>query len=367
MPMPFEYQIEAGKAVITRCADGVEEATVPERIEDCDVVKIGDYAFANRTGLRSVTLPDTITVIGVGAFSGCTDLRSIRLPKRVEMRFFGHELFKGCTSLEEVSVPEGPNGLGKDMFSGCASLKRVVLPDSIRNYGGGVFRGCKALESITLPAGIGMFGETTTFVDSALTPHIAAITACMSSGEAFVFTGGQNKSPKAEVKPLTPEEEDALAPEYELGGFVLNNEKRLLRRQSHDAAKARHVFQDVLFGGKIEVIELNRMNKVAQSMNSDESLLNWLLLVDATIGLPKGRKPLGQPKVSNGMTYNSCESGDGRTATVVVSNGRALLVYGNIERLLDKLRPADPAKLPLTETPPAGKKSLLDKLKGLFG
>ena len=41
------------------------------------MTSIGDYAFYNRSGLTSATIPDSVTSIGYGAFYGCTGLTSI--------------------------------------------------------------------------------------------------------------------------------------------------------------------------------------------------------------------------------------------------------------------------------------------------
>ncbi len=50
---------------------------------DGSVTSIGDYAFANCTGLTDITIPDTITSIGDYAFFNCQDLTSVILPKSV--------------------------------------------------------------------------------------------------------------------------------------------------------------------------------------------------------------------------------------------------------------------------------------------
>ena len=48
--------------------------TIPAKVENADVTKIGDEAFLNKTSLTSISLPNSITVIGARAFKGCTNL-----------------------------------------------------------------------------------------------------------------------------------------------------------------------------------------------------------------------------------------------------------------------------------------------------
>ena len=48
--------------------------TIPAKVENADVTKIGVEAFLNKTSLTSISLPNSITVIGERAFKGCTNL-----------------------------------------------------------------------------------------------------------------------------------------------------------------------------------------------------------------------------------------------------------------------------------------------------
>ena len=57
-------------------------------------------AFAGCTGLTSVTIPDSVTDIGIGAFNGCTGLTSVTIPDSVTS--IGEEAFAGCYRLIEV-------------------------------------------------------------------------------------------------------------------------------------------------------------------------------------------------------------------------------------------------------------------------
>ena len=45
------------------------------------VTLIGGKAFHRCAGLTNVTIPDSVTSIGYGAFAGCSNLKSITIPK----------------------------------------------------------------------------------------------------------------------------------------------------------------------------------------------------------------------------------------------------------------------------------------------
>lgn len=83
------------------------------------------------TNLISITLPKTLTHIGVNTFFGCTGLTSITLPKNITS--IQRSAFKDCTGLNSITIPNSVNTLGDYAFSGCASLTSVAIPSSLNN------------------------------------------------------------------------------------------------------------------------------------------------------------------------------------------------------------------------------------------
>ncbi|MDE6258196.1 MAG: leucine-rich repeat domain-containing protein, partial [Muribaculaceae bacterium] len=80
-------------AILFECSSNAEgRIVIPSSVELTDrwgdthifkVIKIGDRAFKDCTGMTSVEIPETITEIGSDAFSGCTGLTSINLPESI--------------------------------------------------------------------------------------------------------------------------------------------------------------------------------------------------------------------------------------------------------------------------------------------
>ncbi len=102
----FCYRVENGVAVITGLSPTAQEArvvTIPGTIDGYTVSRIGDNAFAG-TGVRSVTLPTSVTHIGWFAFYGCTALETVVLPGSVEHIAYG--AFDICPSVT-VYCPRG--------------------------------------------------------------------------------------------------------------------------------------------------------------------------------------------------------------------------------------------------------------------
>jgi len=129
----------------------IVSVTVPD-----SVTVIGDNAFFGCDSLQTVILPDSVTVIGDGAFSGCEALRSFTIPDGVTA--VGISTFCRCSSLVSVRIPDGVTAIGSSAFYGCEHLRSVALPEGLQTIGDGAFFGCKHLRSITVPDGVTAIG-----------------------------------------------------------------------------------------------------------------------------------------------------------------------------------------------------------------
>lgn len=107
--------------------------------------------FRNWKDLTSVTLPDSLTVIGSTTFCNCTGLTDVTLPD--SLTEIGDYAFKNCTGLTSVTIPDGVISIGEAAFSGCTSLTSVTIPDGVTEIGDYAFQNTN-LNSITLPSGV---------------------------------------------------------------------------------------------------------------------------------------------------------------------------------------------------------------------
>ena len=113
------------------------------------VTCISVSAFRDCAALKSLALPESILQIGYTAFQGCTSLRSLEIPESTVSIMDG--AFRGCTSLQSIGLPEGLTKLASSIFEDCTSLESISLPENIQEIETSAFRGCVALKSITLP------------------------------------------------------------------------------------------------------------------------------------------------------------------------------------------------------------------------
>lgn len=121
------------------------------------VVGIGSFAFSGGNGLKSVSIPNSITSIGFNAFSGCSNLDAIAIPESVID--IGQNAFSECSSLISVNIPQSISIINSSVFEKCGSLVSVVIPESVTIIDKNAFSGCSSLASIILPEFVTSIGS----------------------------------------------------------------------------------------------------------------------------------------------------------------------------------------------------------------
>ncbi len=153
-------------------------------------VVIADSAFReSRSSLRSITIPESVKVIGKGAFLNCDFLANAEIPAGVTAVGEGafhtntivtvqaeNEKFEvktvndsvngnwsymveketmtllwvrpeeGCT---KIVIPEGIKKIGYSAFNACTKLQEIVVADTVTEVEENAFKSCTALTSVT--------------------------------------------------------------------------------------------------------------------------------------------------------------------------------------------------------------------------
>ncbi|MFI3260658.1 MAG: leucine-rich repeat protein [bacterium] len=120
---------------------------------------IEDYQFHKNTKIKKIILPEKLTKIGNNAFEGCVNLEEIIIPSNVTE--IGSQVFKDCKRLKKVLIYSPfitkesneennyvNNSLPIEMFKGCNSLEEVTLPSNITTLLEGSFESCYKLKNI---------------------------------------------------------------------------------------------------------------------------------------------------------------------------------------------------------------------------
>ena len=135
-------------------------STNREKITPYNTDDFGDatYNDANNKyeyGLGKITFDKDVTSIGQSAFNaapdgswfnGCDDLQSISIPSSVTS--IGMYAFKYCRSLQSINIPSGVTSIRDYAFSECASLQSINIPSGVTSIGKYAFTECGKMESI---------------------------------------------------------------------------------------------------------------------------------------------------------------------------------------------------------------------------
>lgn len=171
------YAVSDGEITITECNTSFTgNLDIPSEINGYPVTTIGNSAFAECTGLTSVTIPDSVTAICDNAFSYCYELSNVTFGSGVTT--IGINAFYGCWGLYEITIPDGVTTIGDNAFGFCEGLYSVVLPDSVTTMGDSVFSSSTALSNVILGNGITIIGDDTfsncNFLENIIIPDSVA-------------------------------------------------------------------------------------------------------------------------------------------------------------------------------------------------
>ncbi len=107
---------------------------------------IGHDAFAHCKSLSSVTLTEGLKIIESNAFTS-TSIISIDFPKTLES--IGEKAFADCVDLKSISLKNGLKDIGSSAFAR-TSIEQLVLPNSLKEVKASTFEGCEVLKTISL-------------------------------------------------------------------------------------------------------------------------------------------------------------------------------------------------------------------------
>ncbi len=127
-------------------------------------VAVTDFAagaFMNCTSLVNITLPDGITELKWDLFNGCTALENVSLPDSITK--IGESAFYKCTSLTSINIPSGVTSIEDATFQKCSALESISIPEGVTSIGSEAFSGCGALEKIYIPNSLSEIEENAFF------------------------------------------------------------------------------------------------------------------------------------------------------------------------------------------------------------
>lgn len=159
------------------------------------VTSIGRNAFANCSGLTSVTLGNSVQTIGKYAFANCVNLSEVTISCDLqsvdgtafdsvgsidELRYLGNMtswceqqisgrqiLLQKCATVfvgdiqlfDKITIPHGAITISCGAFAYCDNISSITIPNSVVSIGDEAFVGCRGLADVTVPNSVSTIGN----------------------------------------------------------------------------------------------------------------------------------------------------------------------------------------------------------------
>lgn len=127
------------------------ESSISSNGKNYTVTEIGDQVFWGCNTLTEVTLPNTVKIIGYQAFCKCSKLTNVTIPEGVTK--IGRGAFYGCSQLTSITIPSTIKNMD-EAFSGNTALSHVTLTNGISKISSMAFERCTGLREIKVPISV---------------------------------------------------------------------------------------------------------------------------------------------------------------------------------------------------------------------
>ncbi|MBD5084137.1 MAG: leucine-rich repeat protein [Clostridiales bacterium] len=111
------------------------------------VTYIGMSAFETCANLTQVSIPQSVTGVGLSAFSGTPWLEN-----QGEFAMINGILIKYQGGAEKVAIPEGVTSINHAAFAQDKTITELAIPEGVTSLGRSAFLGCDNLAQITFPS-----------------------------------------------------------------------------------------------------------------------------------------------------------------------------------------------------------------------
>lgn len=152
LPESLFYKISGSTS--TAVSDNIVEVKF---FENSKITELKNYTFGGCSNLKTINLPESLTLMGNGVFSGCSSLNGIEIPNGITE--ISTSLFYNCFSLTEIIIPANVNIINNSAFYNCSSLNSITIPEEVTIIGDSAFYNCSSLQNLTLPNKVTQLGD----------------------------------------------------------------------------------------------------------------------------------------------------------------------------------------------------------------
>lgn len=177
----FQLKTIGDKAIITGCHIPITQLDIPEKVildsQEYMVVEIADKAFYGNQEINYVSIPASVTKIGIEAFSRCDNLTEMRLKDSnmpicyydtefdefrppIKNLYLGRNIivsdsafspFNSCPTLTNITIGDQTTIVGECAFIDCVNITKINFGRNLIYIGEGAFMNSLSLKAIELP------------------------------------------------------------------------------------------------------------------------------------------------------------------------------------------------------------------------
>ncbi|KAH0791370.1 leucine-rich repeat protein [Histomonas meleagridis] len=114
------------------------------------ITTICNYSFNGCRNLTNVNIGENVIQIEQYGFSDCIALTTVTFPHEGKLKTINRYAFAYCDSLSSISIPNTVEMLGSAVFFSCGQLEKVSLPSDIETINSFTFTNCYKLKDVTL-------------------------------------------------------------------------------------------------------------------------------------------------------------------------------------------------------------------------
>lgn len=122
------------------------------------LTNIHTKTFANNPKLKHFEVPQNVTSIGKGAFLDTPSLETVTFKTPAHIATIGNGAF-GNSGIKTISLPESVTKIGEQAFDNCKNLETISIPKNVANIETGAFNFCEALTAFNVDK------DNTTYAD----------------------------------------------------------------------------------------------------------------------------------------------------------------------------------------------------------
>ncbi|MBP3308047.1 MAG: leucine-rich repeat domain-containing protein [Clostridia bacterium] len=181
----FEYTLSVDETYYILTSNknkNAQNVVIESTHKGLPVKTIASKAFVGCMSIKTITVPDSVSVIEKGAFAGCTGIEEISLPfvfgNKEGQSYFGYMFtfeqypgnsyvpntlkkinitggdsitngaFSNCDYVNEISIANTVTSIETSAFRNCQNLITINIPNSVKTIGNDAFEGCESLKNV---------------------------------------------------------------------------------------------------------------------------------------------------------------------------------------------------------------------------